>query len=96
MAYNNKCPECGANLDPGEECLCFREHADSISVTTKAKTERNPSVIPSGCQLPLGKGAYNEKAPIEIAVSTGADVKKDIEISISLYYKNSKLSRRRK
>lgn len=22
MAYYNKCPECGANLDPGERCDC--------------------------------------------------------------------------
>ncbi len=66
MAYYNKCPECGANLDPGEECDC-----NTITVAIK------------------------EKAPIEIAVSTGADVKKDIELSISLYYRNSKMSRRR-
>lgn len=22
MAYFNECPECGAHLDPGEECEC--------------------------------------------------------------------------
>ena len=63
MAYYKKCPECGANLDPGEECECL---------------------------------VIKENAPIKIAVSIGADVKKDIELSISLYYKNSKLSRRRR
>ena len=25
MSYYNKCPECGANLDPGEECSCGKE-----------------------------------------------------------------------
>ena len=60
--YYIKCSECGANLDPGEECDC----------------------------------SAKEKAPIEIAVSIGADVKNDIEISLSLYYKNAKKSRRKR
>lgn len=25
--YYNKCPECGANLDPGEHCDCKEEKA---------------------------------------------------------------------
>lgn len=25
MAYYNTCPNCGANLDPGERCDCMRE-----------------------------------------------------------------------
>lgn len=27
MAYYNTCPECGANLDPGEPCDCMVEKA---------------------------------------------------------------------
>ena len=25
MAYYNTCPNCGANLDPGESCDCIKE-----------------------------------------------------------------------
>ena len=39
MAYYNTCPNCGANLDPGESCDCKREkkkladfYAESIRV----------------------------------------------------------------
>ena len=30
MAYFNVCPECGANLDPGEKCDCDRNHERNI------------------------------------------------------------------
>lgn len=30
MAYYNKCPECGANLDPGEKCTCNRDKAPEM------------------------------------------------------------------
>lgn len=28
MAYYNTCPNCGANLDPGEPCDCEKERED--------------------------------------------------------------------
>ena len=27
MAYFTPCPECGANLDPGEKCDCTKEES---------------------------------------------------------------------
>ena len=28
MAFYRECPDCGANLDPGERCDCFREREE--------------------------------------------------------------------
>lgn len=39
MAFYKKCPNCGANLDPGEKCDCISSN-DSLCVET---TQRNIS-----------------------------------------------------
>lgn len=31
MAYFNECPDCGAALDPGEQCDCKKEKAASAA-----------------------------------------------------------------
>ena len=31
MAYFNTCPECGANLDPGETCNCKRKKSEAAA-----------------------------------------------------------------
>ena len=35
MAYYNICPDCGANLDPGERCTCRQEHERRIKIMRK-------------------------------------------------------------
>lgn len=37
MAYDYRCPVCGAYLDPGEKCECEREHV-SDSTTKEQST----------------------------------------------------------
>lgn len=39
MAYFDTCPCCGANLDPGEKCDCYKKHKDRTAEanTVKAK-----------------------------------------------------------
>ncbi len=44
MAYYNTCPECGANLDPGEPCDCMAEkekremfYESVTSITSKTR-----------------------------------------------------------
>ena len=43
--YYNKCPECGANLDPGEECDCtvvkiaIKKAPEKVEVSSGANAE---------------------------------------------------------
>lgn len=32
MAYYNVCPDCGANLDPGELCDCNNEKTEKMEI----------------------------------------------------------------
>ena len=36
MAYFNVCPECGDNLDPGEECECVKKRKQVIKRQAEA------------------------------------------------------------
>ena len=44
MAFYKKCPDCGANLDPGEKCDCSNNN-DSFCVETDQRNaiQRNPT-----------------------------------------------------
>lgn len=43
MAYFNKCPHCGAYLDPGEKCECIKESIKKQQL--KCETEMQISVL---------------------------------------------------
>lgn len=47
MAYCRKCPNCGANLDPGEHCSCQEEITEEmvqpVKITYQARQDRNAS-----------------------------------------------------
>ncbi len=63
MAYYNTCPDCGANLDPGERCDCTKEKSACVGTQngqkcvklhlTQYTTERQT------CQAKLGKNKTN-------------------------------------
>lgn len=80
MSYYNKCPVCGANLDPGEACNC--EEQRSFEKTSKDK----PKAWRCDCENEIA--VEIKKAPAKVRVSTGANVRKDKTITISLYYDN--------
>lgn len=40
--YYNKCPACGANLDPGEHCDCGTIKKENQSAPTKATDSLKP------------------------------------------------------
>lgn len=42
MAFYRICPDCGAYLDPGEQCSCHEEHL--IEMERKEKAARQKSV----------------------------------------------------
>jgi len=48
MAYYNKCPNCGANLDPGETCDCMEHEPEESSTKSNdaiqagERSEANP------------------------------------------------------
>lgn len=42
--YYWTCPDCGANLDPDEQCDCGKEKAEETAIST-AKSKENLSTI---------------------------------------------------
>ena len=40
MAYYKTCPECGAALDPGEQCDCKKETAPEAANNRSGKAEQ--------------------------------------------------------
>lgn len=44
MAYCNPCPECGANLDPGEACDC-KKSPPSDATKTSGQRYKNYTLI---------------------------------------------------
>ena len=57
MAYYYRCPDCGAHLDPGEECDCII-NSDELTVEIKKAPEK----------VTISTGA-NAKDGIQIAIS---------------------------
>ena len=47
MAYYNTCPNCGANLDPGEPCDCDteRKHREEFYKSVTRKKSRNGQLL---------------------------------------------------
>lgn len=45
MAYYNPCPECGANLDPGEKCDCNKKESACQSMRTSGQRYKNYTLI---------------------------------------------------
>lgn len=39
MAYYTVCPDCGAHLDPGEQCDCETKKAAAKAAANKAEAE---------------------------------------------------------
>ena len=58
MAFYRICPDCGAYLDPGEQCSCHEEHLIEMERKEKAtafvekmvKEERNVCKVPDMCK----------------------------------------------
>ena len=48
MSYFNKCPDCGAHLDPGEKCDCEKENAPAAGT---AETQEKPKPSKSYCNI---------------------------------------------
>lgn len=44
MAFYRICPDCGAYLDPGEQCSCHEEHLIEMERKEKASKEENEDV----------------------------------------------------
>ena len=61
MAFYKICPDCGAYLDPGEQCSCHEEHLIEMERKEKAtafvekmvKEERNGHVLMAGYELKM-------------------------------------------
>ena len=51
MAYYHTCPDCGANLDPGEKCDC---QTNKIYITKEANTNVRNESNDHGCHGPYG------------------------------------------
>ena len=49
MSYYNKCPDCGANLDPGEACDCTGKK-NAAEETAEEKLDRaSREIAEAGC-----------------------------------------------
>lgn len=42
MSYYRTCPDCGATLDPGEQCDCIKEKAATSAANTDIQYKVNP------------------------------------------------------
>ncbi len=61
MPLYKKCPDCGANLDPGEKCDCANAN-DSFYVETDQcnASQRNPTQIGNQCVWKEGDNAHGQ------------------------------------
>ena len=41
MAYYTTCPNCGANLDPGEKCDCYLENKEQVTKPENKRISNN-------------------------------------------------------
>ena len=62
MAYYRTCPDCGSNLDPGEECGCKRKTARAA---TRTVIQRNTLNINKHI-LPQNQGKVKERMKNEL------------------------------
>ena len=74
MAYYHTCPDCGANLDPGEKCDC---QTNKIYITKEANTNVRNESNDHGYHGPYGSAQQHCRREVWRHTAGNADNRKN-------------------